>query len=98
MQPRRGAAARHLAPLALTKDAPSRQDDRPAPPSPYLHNSVEAQMRQLADLALLLGFREFAVATYRLAAQASMSAEGIAMGGRVRVRVRVRVCVCVCCF
>lgn len=26
-------------------------------------------MRQLADLALLLGFREFAVATYKLAAQ-----------------------------
>jgi hypothetical protein len=26
-------------------------------------------MRQLADLSLLLGFREFAVATYKLAAQ-----------------------------
>jgi len=36
---------------------------------PYAWHTVEAQMRQLADLALLLGFNEFAVATYRLAAQ-----------------------------
>lgn len=31
-------------------------------------------MRQLGDLALLLGFREFAIATYKLAAQVGAAA------------------------
>ncbi|KAI8476140.1 MAG: ER-golgi trafficking TRAPP I complex 85 kDa subunit-domain-containing protein [Monoraphidium minutum] len=41
---------------------------------PYVWHSVDAQMRQLGDLSLLLGFRDFAVATYRLAAQDYLAA------------------------
>jgi hypothetical protein len=40
----------------------------------YPYHSIEGQMRALADLALLLGQYEFAVQTYRLAAQDYLAA------------------------
>jgi hypothetical protein len=46
-------------------------------------------MRQLADLSLLLGFRDFAVATYKLAAQVSGGAAG-GQAGRWRRRLSGR--------
>lgn len=72
--------------------------DGPSQDVSYPWHSVEGQMRQLADLAMLLRHYEFAVSMYRLAAQDFLSAPNNKWYAGVEVgRHMVAVSTCCCC-
>lgn len=65
----------------------------------YTYHSIEGQMRALADLAYLLGQYEFAVQSYRLAAQDYLSAPNSKWYAGAEVRsssdsLKLGVCIC----
>ena len=54
---------------------------------PYAWHSIEGGMRQLGDIAFLLGHYEFAASTYRLAAQDYLAGNNVRWYGGVEVSV-----------